>query len=81
MQRILQAIEEKQNIGYAAEQLEVDYGYIGNENNEENYGYYISKINGWGATPVTEILAKEGEINETELVKELDKRNIAHCLR
>lgn len=78
MHRILQAIEEKQNIGYTEEQLEVDYGYIGNE---ENYGYYISKINGWGATPITEILAKEGEINETELVKELDKRNIAHCLR
>ena len=78
IKRILQEIEQKQDIGYAAEQLEVDYGYI---EDEENEGYYLSKLNGWGATPITEILAKEGELDETELIKELDKRKIAHCLR
>lgn len=78
IQRILQEIDQKQDIGYAAEQLEVDYGYI---EDEENEGYYLSKLNGWGATPITEILAKEGELDETELIKELDKRKIAHCLR
>lgn len=80
MKRILQAIEEKQNIGYAKQQLEVDFGYIGNENNPEDWGYYLSKINGWGVTPITEILSKEGDVDEKELIKELDKRNIAHCL-
>ena len=78
IQRILREIDQKQDIGYAAEQLEVDYGYI---EDEENEGYYLSKLNGWGATPITEILAKEGELDETALIKELDKRKIAHCLR
>lgn len=78
IQRILREIDQKQDIGYAAEQLEVDYGYI---EDEENKGYYLSKLNGWGTTPITEILAKEGELDETELIKELDKRKIAHCLR
>lgn len=78
MDKIIKALKDKIRRGYSNYQLEVDYGYIGNENNE---GYFISKLNGWGATPITDILAEVSEINDDLLIEELDKMNIAHCLQ
>ena len=77
MEKILQAIEKKRKIGYSNNQLEVDYGYPNDEAEEE--GYYLSKLNGWGATPITDVLALDNEVNDEELIVELDKMDIAHC--
>lgn len=76
IQKILDAIHEKMHMGYSEEQLEVDFGTIGDDEDE---GYYLSKLNGWGATPITEILAHEDEVDDEVLVDELDKFPIAHC--
>lgn len=78
MDKIIKALKDKIRMGYSNYQLEVDYGYIGNENNE---GYFISKLDGWGATPITDILAEVSEINDGLLIAELDKMDIAHCLQ
>lgn len=78
MDKIIKALKDKIRMGYSNYQLEVDYGYIGNENSE---GYFISKLNGWGATSITDILAEASEINDDLLIEELDKMNIAHCLQ
>lgn len=76
MEKILQEIEEKRKIGYSSNQLEVDYGYPNNEAEEE--GYYLSKVNVWGSTPITDVLALDNEVNDEELIIELDKMDIAH---
>lgn len=74
--KILVAINEKiDKVGYSVCQLEVDYGEL-----DECEGYYLSKLNGWGATPITPILATESDIDEDKLIAELDIMGIAHCL-
>lgn len=77
MERILKAIQEKNKMGYSNNQLEVSFGYTNDES--ESDGYYLSKLNGWGATPITEVLATDGEIDDKALIEELDKLDIAHC--
>lgn len=81
MERILKAIQDKNNMGYSNNQLEVDFGSIniGTESETTTEGYYLSKLNGWGVTPITELLALDGEINDKALIEELDKLDIAHC--
>ena len=64
---IIATIEEKIEIGYDKAQLEVDFGEL-----DECEGYYISKVNGWGTTPITPILAVEGDFEDKDLIAELD---------
>lgn len=77
MNKILEAIEQKRQIGYSGNQLEVDFGYPNDESETE--GYYLCKLNGWGSTPITEVLATDSEVDDVELIKELDKMDITHC--
>lgn len=77
MNKILEILQEKLNMGYGNNQLEVSFGYVDEESETE--GYYISKLNGWGSTPITEVLVSDGKVNDDELIKELDKLDIAHC--
>ncbi len=65
---ILLAIKQKIEMGYDKSQLEVDFGEL-----DECEGYYLSKVNGCGTTPITPILAVEGEFDDQDLIKELDK--------
>lgn len=78
IQNILDAIHEKLDAGYSEAQLEVDFGYVNGD--ESNEGYYLSKLNGWGATPITEILAHDGDFDEDKLIEHLDHLGLAHCL-
>lgn len=64
---IIATIEEKIEIGYDKAQLEVNFGEL-----DECEGYYISKVNGWGTTPITPILAVEGDFEDEDLIAELD---------
>ena len=64
---IIATIEEKIEIGYDKAQLEVDFGEL-----DECEGYYISKVNGWGTTPITPILAVEGDFEDEDLIAELN---------
>lgn len=64
---ILEAIKQKIEMGYDKAQLEVDFGEL-----DECEGYYISKVNGWGTTPITPILAVEGDFEDEDLIAELD---------
>lgn len=64
---ILAAIKEKMEMGYDKAQLEVDFGEL-----DECEGYYLSKVNGWGTTPITPILAVEGDFEDEDLIAELD---------
>lgn len=73
--QIIAAIEDKMKNGYIASGLEVIFGII-----NENEGYYISKLNGWGSTPITQILAFEGSFEDKDLIAKLDEMNIAYNL-
>lgn len=64
---ILAAIKEKMEMGYDKSQLEVDFGEL-----DECEGYYLSKVNGWRTTPITPILAVEGDFEDEDLIAELD---------
>lgn len=64
---ILAAIKEKMEMGYDKAQLEVDFGEL-----DECEGYYLSKVNGWGTTAITPILAVEGDFEDEDLIAELD---------
>ena len=64
---ILEAIKQKMEIGYDKSQLEVDFGEL-----DECKGYYLSKVNGFGTTPITPILAVEGDFEDEDLITELD---------
>lgn len=64
---ILAAIKEKMEMGYDKAQLEVDFGEL-----DECEGYYLSKVNGFGTTPITPILAVEGDFEDEDLIAELD---------
>lgn len=77
MEKILAAINEKLLMGYTVNNLEVDFGYT--DGKTEIEGYYLSKLNGWGATPITEVLCGEDEVEDSLLIIELDKLDIAHC--
>jgi hypothetical protein len=79
MDKILEAIDQKMKMGYSSIQLEVDFGMLNCESEEQEEGYYLSKLNGWGATPITELLAFDGEVNDKELIAVLDSMDIAHC--
>ena len=72
---ILLAIKQKIEMGYDKAQLEVDFGEL-----DECEGYYISKVNGWGTTPITPILAVEGEFDDQDLIKELDVLGVFYNL-
>ena len=83
LKRILEAIQEKMQNGYTALQLEVNYG-VANELDKDSEGYpfegfYISKLNGFGSTPITDVIAFDGQIDEERLIKELDKLGISYC--
>jgi hypothetical protein len=77
MNEILEAIQKKFEMGYSNNQLEVDFGYPNEESETE--GFYLSKLNGWGAIPITEVLATKEVIIDEELIKELDKLKVAYC--
>lgn len=64
---ILASIKEKMEMGYDKAQLEVDFGEL-----DEREGYYLSKVNGFGTTPITPILAVEGDFEDEDLIAELD---------
>lgn len=64
---IMEAIKQKIEMGYDKSQLEVDFGEL-----DECEGYYLSKVNGWGTTPITPILAVEGDFEDKDLISELD---------
>lgn len=64
---ILEAIKQKMEMGYDKAQLEVDFGEL-----DECEGYYLSKVNGFGTTPITPILALEGDFEDEDLIAELD---------
>ena len=64
---ILEAIKQKMEIGYDKSQLEVDFGEL-----DECEGYYLSKVNGFGTTPITPILAVEGDFEDEDLIAELN---------
>ena len=72
---ILAAIKEKMEMGYDKAQLEVDFGEL-----DECEGYYLSKVNGFGTTPITPILAVEGDFNDEDLIAELDKIGVFYNL-
>ena len=72
---ILLEIKQKIEMGYDKSQLEVDFGEL-----DECEGYYISKVNGWGTTPITPILAVEGEFDDDNLIKELDELGVFYNL-
>ena len=64
---IMEAIKQKIEMGYDKSQLEVDFGEL-----DECEGYYLSKVNGFGTTPITPILAVEGDFEDEDLITELD---------
>lgn len=82
--RIIEAIQEKMNNGgYAVSQLEVCFG-VSNEldKDSEGYpfeGYYVAKVNGFGSTPISDVIALEGCVDDKKLIEELDKLGIAYC--
>lgn len=83
LKRILETIQGKMQNGYSASQLEVNFG-IANELDKdlEGYpfeGYYIAKLNGFGSTPITDVIAFDGYVDDKKLVKELDKLGISYC--
>jgi hypothetical protein len=81
MDKILETIKQKMDMGYSSIQLEVDFGMLNceSEEQEKEEGYYLSKLNGWGTTPITDLLAVDGEVNDKELIAILDSMDIAHC--
>lgn len=72
---ILAAIKDKMEMGYDKAQLEVDFGEL-----DECEGYYLSKVNGFGTTPITPILAVEGDFDDEDLIAELDKIGVFYNL-
>ncbi|WP_342759453.1 hypothetical protein [Kineothrix sedimenti] len=77
MEKILTEINRKLETGYAALDLEVDFGYT--NGNAEIEGYYLSKLNGRGSIPITEVLCGKEEVDTNLLIEELDKLDIWHC--
>jgi len=75
IKNIIATLKEKMKMGYDKAQLEVDFGEL-----DENEGYYISKVNGWGSTPITPILAVEGDFEDEDLIKDLDVLGVFHNL-
>lgn len=81
MESIIEAVKEKLSIGYSPVQLAVEFGIFRNEKGDLiDEGYFISKVNGWGYTPITEILVHDDEVDDDELIAELDKLGVAYCL-
>lgn len=78
MDKIIKAIEDKINIGYGYHNLEVNFGYL--EEGAVQEGYYLSKINGWGSIPITEVLCDEKDVNFKELILMLDELGIAYSI-
>jgi len=78
MEKILKAIDEKLQEGYSINNLEVDYGCPDDELGKE--GYYLSKLNGWGCFPITDILCDDTEVNDDELIAMLDKINVSYSI-
>ena len=74
-ERIIAAIKEKFEMGYDKSQIEVTFGMVKTEE-----GYHLSKINGWGSTPITPILAANGEIKDNELISRLDTMGVSYSL-
>lgn len=73
--QIARAIRQKIEMGYDKAQLEVDFGEL-----DECEGYYLSKVNGFGTTPITPILAVEGDFKDDDLIAKLEEMNIAYNL-
>lgn len=71
MEKILKTINEKLQEGYSINNLEVDYGCPDDELEKE--GYYLSKLNGWGCTSIT-------EVNDDELIAMLDKIDVSYSI-
>lgn len=69
---ILDTVKDKLDKCYAPEQLAVVYNVVGNDE-----GYYIAKVNGWGLTAITEILAHDGEVNDMQLEREAKELGVA----
>lgn len=84
MEKIMEAIKEKLRVGYGNNQLEVSFGSPNSlDIDDDGYvkeGYFIAKLNGFGSTPITDVLVGEGKIDDNELIRELDKLGIAYCL-
>lgn len=84
MERILNGIKEKREMGYGNNQLEVVCGCPNSlDTDEDGYakeGYFIAKLNGFGSIPITDVLIPEGGVEDNRLIEELDKLGIAYCL-
>lgn len=84
MDEIIKTIKEKMKLGYGVNQLEVAYGVPNSQDTDaEGYakeGYFIAKLNGFGSTPITNVLVFDGEIDDNKLIAELDKIGIAYCI-
>lgn len=81
MEKIMNVVKEKISMGYSPVQLAVEFGIFRDEKGDfVDEGYFISKVNGWGYTPITEILVHDDEVDDDELIAELDKLGVAYCL-
>lgn len=76
MDKILAAIEEKIKLGYSEYVLRVQFGRPYDDS--EGEGYYLAKLNGWGSIPITDVLAKENEVNDDQLIKQLNEMRIKY---
>lgn len=79
-EKILAAIEEKYAMGYTSQKLAVCFGTINGEDGEDE-GYYLANINGWGTAPVTELICKDGEVCDDELIRVLNEMGIRNFIR
>lgn len=77
--KIVAAIEEKLAMGYTEAKLALCFGTINGGENEDE-GYYLANVNGWGTTPVTELICYDGEADDSELKLTLSRMGIKHFI-
>lgn len=81
MERIMDTLREKMVMGHSPGQLAVEFGILRDGGGKFiDEGYFISEVNGWGYTPITEIIAHDGEVDDDGLIRELDKLGVVYCL-
>jgi len=79
-EKILAAIEEKFAMGYGSHKLALCFGTV-NGGVDEDEGYYLANINGWGTTPVTELICTDGEVDDDALISVLREMGIKHYIK
>lgn len=81
MERIMDILREKMVMGYRPGQLAVEFGILKDDGgNFIDEGYFISKVNELGYTPITGIIVHDGEVDDDGLIRELDKLGVVYCL-